>query len=153
MLLSMNVLKFYWYESVLTACFLINRMPTKVLKGEIPFNSFFPPNSPLFFVSPSVFNCVCFVHKLWPLGDKMDPKAVKCIFLRYSRNQKCYKYYSPHLHKKFMNVDITFHESLIFYHTMLEISRRSFQRYCQCSSSLTRMFRRSATSREEKFRS
>lgn len=48
-------------------------------------------------------------------GDKLDPNIVKCIFLGYSRIQKGYKSYGPHLHRKFIGADVTFHMSVSFY--------------------------------------
>ncbi|KAJ9550546.1 hypothetical protein OSB04_014591 [Centaurea solstitialis] len=50
-----------------------------------------------------------------PGRDKLAPKAVKCVFLGYSRLQKGYKCYSPSLHKYFMVADVTFFDHQLYY--------------------------------------
>uniref|UniRef100_A0A2N9FBM1 Integrase catalytic domain-containing protein n=1 Tax=Fagus sylvatica TaxID=28930 RepID=A0A2N9FBM1_FAGSY len=77
-------------DAVLTATYLLNRMPSRVLKGKSPFEILFADKSP-FSVPLKVFGCVSFVHNLNPSRDKLDPRAHKCIFLGYSRTQKGYR--------------------------------------------------------------
>ncbi|RVW53095.1 Retrovirus-related Pol polyprotein from transposon TNT 1-94 [Vitis vinifera] len=77
----------FWGDAVLTACYLINRMPSSVLHDQIPHSLLFP-DQPLYFLPPRVFGCTCFVHILTPGQDKLSAKAMKCLFLGYSRLQK-----------------------------------------------------------------
>jgi hypothetical protein len=42
-----------------------------------------------------VFGCICFVKDIKPSVRKLDPKAVKCVFVGYSTTQKGYAYWSP----------------------------------------------------------
>ncbi|RVW16796.1 Retrovirus-related Pol polyprotein from transposon RE2 [Vitis vinifera] len=86
-LLHSNVPFRFWGDAVLTACYLINRMPSSVLHDQIPHSLLFP-DQPLYFLSPRVFDCTCFVHILTPGQDKLSAKAMKCLFLGYSRLQK-----------------------------------------------------------------
>ena len=69
------------------------RMPSSILHNQIPHSLLFP-DQPLYFLSPRVFGCTCFVHILTPGQDKLSAKATKCIFLGYSRFQKGYRCYS-----------------------------------------------------------
>jgi hypothetical protein len=39
-------------------------------------------------VPPKVFGCVCFVRDHRPSVEKLDPQAVKCIFVIYSSTKK-----------------------------------------------------------------
>ncbi|KAL0326609.1 UNVERIFIED_CONTAM: Retrovirus-related Pol polyprotein from transposon RE2 [Sesamum angustifolium] len=110
----MHVPKSYWGDAVLTACYLINRMPSTVLHGDTPYSCLFP-DKPLFGIAPRVFGCVCFVHIHSPNLDKLSPRSVKCIFLGYSRTQKGYRCYDPQSHKSFTSADVTFFESTSFY--------------------------------------
>ena len=87
----------FWGDAVLTACYLINRMPSSVLHAQIP-HSLLSPGQPLYFLPPRVFGCTCFVHILTLGQDKLSAKATKCIFLGYSRLQKSYRCYSPQTH-------------------------------------------------------
>ena len=87
----------FWRDVVLTACYLINHMPSSVLHAQILHSLLFP-DQPLYFLPPRVFGCTCFVHILTPGQDKLSVKATKCIFLGYSRLQKGYRSYSPQTH-------------------------------------------------------
>lgn len=84
LMFSMNVPKYLWGNALLTACYLVNRMPSRVLKFETPLDclkkSF--PTSRLFTNLPlKVFGCTCYVYIPNIFRSKLDPKAEKCIFL------------------------------------------------------------------------
>ncbi|RVW79030.1 Retrovirus-related Pol polyprotein from transposon TNT 1-94 [Vitis vinifera] len=79
-LLHSNVPFRFWGNAVLTACYLINRMPSSVSRDQIPHFLLFPDQS-LYFLPPRVFGCTCFVHILTPGQDKLSAKAMKCLFL------------------------------------------------------------------------
>ncbi|RVX06403.1 Retrovirus-related Pol polyprotein from transposon RE1 [Vitis vinifera] len=95
-LLHSNVPFRFWGDAVLTACYLINRMPSSVLHDQIPHSLLFP-DQPLYFLPPRVFGCTCFVHILTLGQDKLSSKAMKYLFLGYSRLQKGYRCYSLRL--------------------------------------------------------
>ena len=113
-MLQMNVPKLFWANAVLTAAYLLNRMPSRILKGKSPFEMFFPGKNP-FSVPPRVFGCVSFVHNHSLNRDKLDPRAYKCIFLGYSRTQKGYQCYSPSLRKHFISADVTLFKDIPYY--------------------------------------
>ena len=96
-------------DAIFVACYLINRMPSSALHGQIP-HSILLPNQPLFCLPPFVFGCVCFVHILTPEQDKLSAKAMKCVFLGYSRLQRGYRCYSPDINRYFISTDVTFFE-------------------------------------------
>ncbi|KAL6323247.1 hypothetical protein AAG906_029254 [Vitis piasezkii] len=50
----------------------------------------------------------------WSL-DKLSAKAMKCIFLGYSRLQKGYRCYSPDTHRYFLSANVTFFEDSPFF--------------------------------------
>jgi len=83
LMFHMHLPKHFWGHAVLTACYLINRLPTSVLQGNTPF-SILHPNRSLFSLPLRVFGCVCFVHNLTPGLDKLDPRAEQCVFVGYS---------------------------------------------------------------------
>ncbi|RVX08747.1 Retrovirus-related Pol polyprotein from transposon RE1 [Vitis vinifera] len=85
LMFQMKVPKQFWADAVSTACFLINRMPTVVLKDTRPFVT------------------------------KLDPKALQCVFLGYSRLQKGYRCFSPDLNKYLVSTDVGFSEDTSFF--------------------------------------
>ncbi|RVW79573.1 Retrovirus-related Pol polyprotein from transposon TNT 1-94 [Vitis vinifera] len=106
----------FWGDAILTACYLINRMPSSVLHDQIPHSLLFP-DQPLYFLPPRVFCCTCFVHILTPGQDKLSARATKCIFLGYSKLQKGYRCYSSETHRYFLSADVTFFEDSPFFST------------------------------------
>ena len=72
-LLHSNVPFRFWGDAVLTACYLINRMPSSVLHDQIPHFLLFP-DQPLYFLPPRVFGCTCFVHILTLDRTSFPPK-------------------------------------------------------------------------------
>ncbi|KAL3326682.1 hypothetical protein AABB24_037395 [Solanum stoloniferum] len=110
LLLESNVPQRFGGDAVLSSCYLINRMPSSSIQNQIPHSILFP-QSHLYPIPPRVFGSTCFVHNLTPGKDKLAPRALKCVFLGYSRVQKGYHCYSHDLHRYLMSADVTFFES------------------------------------------
>jgi hypothetical protein len=112
-----NVPKFLWGDAVLTASYLINRMPTRVLNYLTPLNVFknlFPTCRLHADLPLKVFGCTVFMHT--PNSrSKLDLRAEKCIFIGYSPNQKGYRCYNPTAKKLHVSMDVTFLEQQRFY--------------------------------------
>ena len=53
----MCVPKSYWSDAVLTACHLINRMPSTILGDQIPY-TMLSPDASLFHLPPKIFGYV-----------------------------------------------------------------------------------------------
>ena len=66
-------------------------------------------------LTPKVFGCVVFVHIHDTNRGKLDPRALKCIFVGYSSKKKGYKCYHPASRKFFVSMDVTFVEKQPFY--------------------------------------
>ena len=110
---QMTVPKSFWHDVVLTVGFLINRMPSSTLGGDIPFTCLFP--DPPLFPLPHIFGCVCFAHLFETGMNKLSPRAIRCIFLGYSQTQKGYKCYDLVAKKRLVSADVTFFESESFF--------------------------------------
>ena len=113
-----HVPNFFWGEGVLTTAYLINHTPSKTLKFQTPLNcllKFFPHVRMLNSRPPRVFGCVAFVHHTNPNRGKLEPRAIKCIFLGYSPTQKGYKCYCPTSKQFYVSCDVTFLENEPFY--------------------------------------
>ena len=107
----MHVPKYLLSDAVLTATYLINRMPSGPLGGEVPIRRL-KPNTCLFPLTPRVFCCVAFVQDLSSGLDKLSPRSIKCIFVGYSRTQKGYRCFHPPTRWYFVSADVTFFESM-----------------------------------------
>ena len=113
LMFTMNVPKFLWSEAVMTATYLINRMPSKILGMKSPCELLLNTND--FVVPPKLFGCTCFVRDHRPSVGKLDHRAIKCIFIGYPSRQKGYKCWSPTERRTFVSMDVTFRESEPFY--------------------------------------
>ena len=83
LLISANAPSKFWVYAVLTADFLINRMPYSFIQDKVPHSVLFP-NEPLFRTPPRDFGSNYFVHNLNPGLDTLYARAMKCVFLGYS---------------------------------------------------------------------
>ena len=75
----------YWGDYVLTATHLIDRLPTKVLKGKTPYEVLHgsaPTSNHL-----RVFGCLCFVATYKQGRDKLQPRSKTYVFLGYPFGQ------------------------------------------------------------------
>ena len=88
-------------------------MPSRVLSFKTPIECLSGTNS--FIVPPKVFGCTCFVHDYRNSVGKLDPRAIKCIFVGYSPTQKGYRCWSPSERRFFVSMDVTFRETEPYY--------------------------------------
>ncbi|GFS34988.1 hypothetical protein Acr_00g0037170 [Actinidia rufa] len=114
LLRGMGVPKYFWHMAVLTATYLINRTPSRVLQGKAPLH-ILQPTSTLFPIILRVFGCTCFVQNRSPTHTKLDDKAVRCIFLGYSSMSKGYRCYDPATRHMYHSFDVTFLEIVPFF--------------------------------------
>jgi len=116
-------------EAVLTATYLINRLPFWVLEGVIHvqiMTTFYPYIPIMTSLQSRVFGCPIFVHVHSPYWGKLDPRAIKCVFIGYASNKKGYKCYHPQSRKVYVSKDVTFHETKSFFPSS-HLQRESIQ--------------------------
>ena len=73
------------------ATYLINRLPSRVLEGVsfVQLMATFYTSIPIMTSFQShVFGCPVFVHVNSPYQGKLDPWAIKCVFIGYASNKK-----------------------------------------------------------------
>lgn len=123
LLFQTMVPKYLWGEAILTATYLINRMPSKVLKFNTPLNMLlkcFPTNRLSSNLPLKIFGCMTFIHVNTPNQSKLDPRAKRCVFVGYASSQKGYKCFDPISKKFFVTMDVTFFESTSFFGSHLQ---------------------------------
>ncbi|KAI5328264.1 hypothetical protein L3X38_027661 [Prunus dulcis] len=80
-LFGANMPRSFWGEAILSATYLINRIPSSILNFQTPLQTLYhhiqiPPTKNL---EPRIFGCVVFVHLHDHQRSKLDPRAEKCI--------------------------------------------------------------------------
>ncbi|CAL9026722.1 unnamed protein product [Prunus brigantina] len=117
LMLDMSVPHHLWGHAVLSAAYLINRTPSRVLDFKTPHDVFGDHVSPVSVskLPPKVFGCVAYVHVYSHQRSKLDPCALRCVFIGYSSTQKGYKCYHPPTQKVHVTLDVTFHEEVPYY--------------------------------------
>ncbi|KAL0304887.1 UNVERIFIED_CONTAM: Retrovirus-related Pol polyprotein from transposon TNT 1-94 [Sesamum calycinum] len=85
LLISSGLSKTFWGEALSTAVYLINRSPSVPLLGKIPECMWTGKDVDI--SSLRIFGCFAFVLQN---GDKLDPRAKKCIFIGYPDGVKGY---------------------------------------------------------------
>ncbi|KAJ0596006.1 putative RNA-directed DNA polymerase [Helianthus annuus] len=99
----------FWSDCVLTAVYIINRLPSSVLNGKSPYEL-------MFRFKPSLshfrnFGCLCF-STILNESDKFAYHADKCVLIGYSNVKKGYKLLSLDTNKVFYSRDVKFYESV-----------------------------------------
>ncbi|KAM1062317.1 hypothetical protein ACFX2A_027225 [Malus domestica] len=108
----------YWGEALTSATYLINRLPSRTLNFHTPFQALTSQTSspPTPNLPPRVIGCVAFVHLHPPQRKtKLEPRALRCVFLGYATTQKGYRCYHPSSKKMFITKDVSFHETKMFF--------------------------------------
>ncbi|KAI5324552.1 hypothetical protein L3X38_033625 [Prunus dulcis] len=116
-MLDMSVSHHLWGHAVLSATYLINRTPSRVLDFKTPHDVFGDHVFPVSIskLPPKVFRCVVYVHVYSHQRSKLDHCALRCVFIGYSSTQKGYKCYHPPTQKVHVTLDVTFHEEVPYY--------------------------------------
>ena len=99
----------YWVDAILTATFLINRLPSPALNFKTPYEL-------LFHIAPDytsfrVFGCTCFPWLLHYRHSKLEPKSRCCAFLGYSSHSKGYRCLNVQTYLVFVSRHVQFVET------------------------------------------
>ena len=84
-----NLPKSFWGECILTAAYVINRLPSKVIKNKMPFELLFNQKPNYDFLR--VFGCLAYFMNTNTKGDKFEERGKPGVFLGYLPGTKGYK--------------------------------------------------------------
>ncbi|GKB85257.1 putative RNA-directed DNA polymerase [Tanacetum coccineum] len=100
---------YMWPECVLTAVYLINRLPSSVLSGVSPYFIVYGKNPSLSHIRS--FGCLCYSTVL-NSNDKFCARSEKCVLIGFSTTKKAYKLYSLENKNVFYSRDVKFYETV-----------------------------------------
>ena len=110
MLSNAKLPKFFWAEAASTACFLINQSPSTVIEKKTPHEVWSGTSSD--YSNLKVFGCLPYAHID---NGKLEPRSIKCIFLRYKSGVKGYKLWCPKTKKVVIRRDVVFDETAMLH--------------------------------------
>jgi hypothetical protein len=100
----------FWSDDFFTASFLINRMPTCLLKIKTPIKQLF--NEPTDYTFLKVFGCACWPHTRPYNQRKLEFHSQKCVFLGYSSQHKGYTCLHIPSSRLYISRDVVFDENV-----------------------------------------
>jgi len=113
MMFQMSVPKRFWSDAVITACYLINRIPTRILEDKAPFEVL-NNNKPVL-DHLRVFGCISYVLVPGEIRNKLEAKSIKAMMIGYSTTQKGYKCFVPETRRVLVSRDVKFFEEKSYY--------------------------------------
>jgi histone deacetylase 1/2 len=115
----------FWDAAFSTAVYLINRVPSASIGGEIPYTKLYKSDPDFSFLR--VFGCACYPFIRPYNKSKFDFHSEECVFLGYSSQHKGYKCLAAS-GKVYISKDVLFNEVRFPYNSL-------FSNQADCSSS------------------
>lgn len=106
-----NIPKRFWVEYILTVAYIINRLPSKVIKNKTPYELVW--NQKPQYDHLKVFRCLAYYQNTNTKGDKFEEKGKPSVFLGYPQGTKGYKVYDIKYNKIIVSRDVLFFESIL----------------------------------------
>ena len=91
-----------------TAVFILNRVPTKALKGKTSFEAWHGRKTSVSFLR--TFGCIGHVRKTKPVLTKLDDRSTPMVLLGYAEGTKAYWLYDPRGDKVLVSHNVVFDE-------------------------------------------
>ena len=100
----------YWNDAFATACFLINRLPSRTIDMKTPLERLLNETPDYTFFK--VFGCACWPHLRPYNSHKLEFRSTKCVFLGYSSLHKGYKCLHVPSNRVYISRDVIFDENV-----------------------------------------
>jgi hypothetical protein len=99
----------YWADSLYTATYIINLLPTKVISAPTPYFALFGTNPS--YAHLWVFECTCYLNISATTPHKVAPYSCRCVFLGYSSDHKGYRCLDLTMNRLLISRHVIFDES------------------------------------------
>ncbi|KAF7812032.1 Retrovirus-related Pol polyprotein from transposon TNT 1-94 [Senna tora] len=100
----------FWGEAMLTATYIINKLPTKVLNWKCPYEVLTGKQPK--FSDIRTFGCLAYATNTHPHKSKFQERAKKCMMIGYAADSKAYKLFDLNTEEVFVSRDVQFYESV-----------------------------------------
>jgi hypothetical protein len=111
----------FWDESFITVVFLINRLPSKTIHHDTPYEHLYGTSPDYTFLRS--FGCAMWLNLRPYNSKKLEFRSKRCFFLGYSNLHKGFKCLEPSTGRVYISRDVVFDEhvfpSLIFIPTLV----------------------------------
>lgn len=104
-----NLPKRFWGECILTAAYVINRLPSEVLRHKTPYELLFDHKPD--YDHMRVFGCLTYYRSNETRGDKFEWRGRPGVFMGYPPGTKGYKIFDLEKRKIVISRDTRFHEN------------------------------------------
>jgi histone deacetylase 1/2 len=98
----------YWDQAFLTATFLINRLPSKVINDSTPLKLLFEQTAD--YSSLHTFGCACWPNLRLYNTRKLQFRSKRCVFLGYCNQHKGFKCLNIATGRIYISRDVVFDE-------------------------------------------
>lgn len=103
----------FWGECVLTAVFIINRLPSPLLKDRSPLEILTAKK--VDYSGLRVFGCLAYCATSPKQRTKFQPRSRSCVFLGYPAGYKGYKVMDLETNQIYISQNVIFHEDVFPY--------------------------------------
>jgi hypothetical protein len=113
LLFQANLPKTFWSYAVQHATYIINRIPSAILKNKSPYELLHNEKPQIEHLK--VFGSLAYASTLLAHRGKLDPRARKCIFLGYKQGVKGTILYDLHSKSIILSRNVTHHDHILPY--------------------------------------
>ncbi|WVZ52585.1 hypothetical protein U9M48_003633 [Paspalum notatum var. saurae] len=99
----------FWAESLYTATYLLNRLPSTASPAPTPHHALF--GNPPRYDHLRVFGCACYPNTSATAPHKLAPRSTRCVFLGYSPDHKGYRCFDLTSRRVLISRHVVFDES------------------------------------------
>lgn len=120
----------FWDEAFQNACFLINRLPSKVINNLSPLERLLGSKPNYSFLQ--IFGCACWPNLRPYNTHKLQFKSQECVFIGYRNLHKWYKYLNKTTGRIYISSDVIFDEQIFPFSR--DSSKLSSKSHCPATS-------------------